>query len=150
VVRKLRWTWQELPFLVRYFLGASFVDAVVVAGRKGVGKPEGDLMLAEVAFTFGRFHVQAGAGHLVADAPEKVLDPARPDDRVVDVVLIGRREVVIAAPPRLFVGVLEDDELELGPDVGDQAPFGQARDLPPEDLAGRRFHGGAVFPLEVT
>ena len=107
-------------------------------------------MLTKVAFTFGRFDVQAGAGHLVADTPEKVLDSARPDDRVVDVVLVGRREVVIASSPRLFVGVLEDDELELGPDVGDQAPLGQARDLPTQDLAGRLFYGRAVFPFEVT
>ena len=124
------------PLLVRYFLGARFVNAVVVAGRQGVGEPEGDLVLAEVALAFGRLDVQACAGHLVADTPQKVLDPARADDRVVDVVLVGWREVVIPTPPRFFVRVLEDDELELGPDVGDQAPLGEARDLPLQDLAG--------------
>src|SRR5271163_1109841 len=89
---------QAHTFLVRYFLGAGLVDAVVVAGREGVGKPEGDLMLAEVALTFGRLDVQAGAAHLIADPPEQVLDPAGADDRVVDVVLVGWREVVIPTP----------------------------------------------------
>ena len=50
----------------------------------------------------------------VADVPEQRLDPGGAQDRVVDVVLVARGQVAVGGVPGLFVGVVEDDELQLG------------------------------------
>ena len=51
----------------------------------------------------------------VADPAQQRLDPGGAEHRVVDVVLVGRGQVAVAACQPL-VGVVEDDELQLGAD----------------------------------
>ena len=110
---------------------------------------EGDLVLTEVALTLHGFDDHAGRAHRTADPPEQGLDARRALDGIVDVVLIHRRHVAVARVPGLFVGVFEDDELELGAgDAGPAALF-EALDLREEDLARRRGDGGAVHRLDV-
>ena len=93
------------------FLRPGLVDAVVVAGGQRVGVAEGDLVLAEVALALGRLHVQAGAGHAVADAAQQGLDPAGADQRVVDVVLVGGLQPTVALVPGGLEAVVEQHEL---------------------------------------
>ena len=81
-------------------------------------QPGSALVLAEVALTLGALRHEAGPGHLVADAAQQRLDPGRAEQRVVDVVEVGRLQVAEPLLPGLLVGVLEDDELELGAGEG--------------------------------
>ena len=74
-------------------------------------------MLAEVALALRVLDRHPGGRHLVADPADQRLDPRRAEQRVVDVVEVGRLEVAIGLLPGLLVGVLEDDELELGAGV---------------------------------
>jgi hypothetical protein len=111
---------QALAVLGRDLLGPGLVDRVVVAGGQRLVVPEGDLVLAEVALALGGLDVQAGALHRVADVPQQRLDPGGAEERVVDVVLVGGLEVFVGLGPGGLEGVVEDDELELGPDVRQQ------------------------------
>ena len=77
-------------------------------------------MLAEVALALGRLDHEPGAVHVVADGAQQRLDPAGAEQRVVDVVLVRRSQVAVAGVPRLLVGVVEDDELQLGAGQRDQ------------------------------
>lgn len=122
-------------------LGARLVDGVLVAGDQGLVVPEHDLVLSGVALALGRLDGESRARHLVADAAQQRFDAAGAEDGVVDVVLVDRRQVAVAAVPGLFVGVLEDDELELGADVGRVAVLGEAFQLAAQDLAGRGGDG---------
>ena len=95
-------------------LGAVLVDRVVVGGAQRVRVAEVDLVLAEVALALGVLDRQPGAGHRVADPADQRLDPRGAEQRVVDVVEVGRLEVAVALAPRLLVAVAEHEELELG------------------------------------
>ena len=106
-------------------------------------------MLAEVALALRVLDRHPRRGHLVADPADQRLDPRRPEQRVVDVVEVGRLEVVEALLPGLLVGVAEDDELELGAGVGDQPALGQPGELAAQDLPRRGDDLGAVAPLQV-
>lgn len=130
-------------------LGAGLVDGVLVAGEQGLVVAEGDLVLAGVALALGGLDGEACCRHLVADPAQQGLDTAGAEDRVVDVVLVGRGQASVVRVPRLFVGVLEDDELQLGADLGGVAELGQALQLAAQYLAGRGDHRGAVAPGEV-
>ena len=102
--------WQELPSRSSYFamkviawpllggdlLGGGLVDRVVVGGGQRVGVQEADLVLAEVALALGALDVQPGGVHVVADVAQQRLDPGGAEDRVVDVVLVDRRQVALA------------------------------------------------------
>ena len=105
------------PVLRRDLLGAVLVD------RRGCRRCvsasvvlERDLVLAEVALALGRLDLHAGVAHAEPDRAQQRLDPAGAEDRVVDVVLVGRRQAGVALVPGLLVAVVEDDELELGAD----------------------------------
>lgn len=130
-------------------LGAGLVDGVLVAGDEGLVVLEGDLVLAGVALALGGLDDEARGLHVVADAAQERLDPSRPQYRVVDVVLVRRREVPVVGVPGLLVGVLEDDELEFRADLCGEAELAEAVELAAQDLAGRGHHRGAVVPGEV-
>ena len=83
-------------------------------------------MLAEVALALGVLDRHPRRGHLVADPADQRLDPRRAEQRVVDVVEVGRLEIAVGLLPGVLVGVLEDDELELGAGVGDPGRARQA------------------------
>ena len=138
-----------VPVLGRDLLRAGLVDRVVVAGGHRVGVAERDLVLAEVALALGRLHVQAGPGHLVPDPAQQRLDPGGAQDRVVHVVLVGRDQIAVVLGRGLLVGVLVDDELELGPGQRHPAAFGQPRRLGREYLPRRGQHRRAVVPGQV-
>src|SRR5690606_27100216 len=87
--------------------------------------------------------------HLVADAAQQRLDAPGAEHRVVDVVLVGRGEPPVAGVPGLLVGVPEDDELQLGADLGGVSEGGEAVQLAAQDLAGRGGDRGAVGPGQV-
>ena len=127
-------------------LGPVLVDDVAVGGGQGVGVAEGDLVLAVVALALGRLDPHAGPGHGVADAAQQRLDPGRAQQRVVDVVVVGRAQVAVGLGPGLLVAVAEHDELELGAGVGRPAPLGQPLQLPPQHPPGRGQHRAAVLP----
>jgi hypothetical protein len=130
-------------------LGAVLVDDVAVTGPARLVVEEGDLVLTQVALALGRLHHQPGAGHVVADPPQQRLDPRGAQHRVVDVVLVGRRQVAVAGVPGLLVGVPEDEELQLRADVGRHPGLGQAFGLPGEHLPRGRDHGAPVLPAQV-
>ena len=109
-------------------------------------------MLAEVALALGHSTVSPAAYIVVADVAQQRLDPAGAEDRVVDVVLVGRRQAAVAAVAGLLVGVVEDDELQLGAGEGDAARARRRRvDLGPQDLPrATGATGRAVEPGEVA
>ncbi len=123
---------------------------VLVAGAEGVAVAEDDLVLTGVALALGGLHVQARAGHAVADGAQQRLHPRGPDHGVVDVVLVGGLQVRVARGPRLLEGVAEDDELQLGPGVRRQPELGQPVELTSQHLARRGDDGGVVLPEHVA
>lgn len=145
----LRHEGERDAFLGGDLLGAGLVDGVLVAGDEGLVVLEDDLVLAGVALALGGLDGQPRGLHLVADAAQEGLDAPGPEHRVVDVVLIGRGEPLVARVPGLLVGVLEDDEFELGADLGGVAELGEAVELAAQDLAGRGHDRRAVVPGEV-
>ncbi len=146
---ELRHERERHALLRRDLLGAGLVDHVVVGGGERLVVAEVDLVLAEVALALRVLHSHAGAGHRVADAADQRLHARGAEDRVVDVVEVGRIEVAVALAPGLLVGVAEDDELELGARVRRPAALGEPGQLAAQDLARRGRHVGAVVPLEV-
>ena len=58
--------------------------------RSAVGVAEVDLVLAEVALALGVLDRHARAGHRVADPADQRLDARGAEQRVVDVVEVGR------------------------------------------------------------
>ena len=137
------------PVLRRDLLGPGLVDRVVVAGRHRLGVAERDLVLAEVAFTLGRLDVEPGPGHLVPDPAQQRLDPGGAQDRVVHVVLVGRDQVAVVLGRGLLVGVVVDDELQLGADHRGPPAVGQPLHLSPQDLPRRGHHRRTVQPGQV-
>ena len=131
---ELRHEGQRLAVLRGDLLRAVLVDRVVVGGADHLVVLEGDLVLAEVALALGRLDHEPGAVHAVADVAQQRLDPARAEQRVVDVVLVRGGQAAVAGVPGLLVGVVEDDELELGAGEGDQTLLGGPLDLRPQDL----------------
>ncbi len=138
-----------MPLLGGDLLGAVLVDDVVVAGRQRIGVLEGDLVLARVALALGRFDLQSGAVHAEPDLAQDRLDPAGAEDRVVDVVLVGRGEVGVALRPRRLEALVEEDELELGADHRDPAALGEAVELRAQHLPRRLHDRSAVEPLRI-
>ena len=129
--------------------GAVLVDRVVVGHLQRSRVAEVHLVLAEVALALGVLDRDAGARHAQADRPQHLLDHRGAEDRVVDVVGVGRRDVVIALRPRLVVAVAKQEELELGADVGRPASLGQPVELAAQDLPWRGQHRRSVLPLEI-
>jgi hypothetical protein len=123
-------------FLRGDFLRAVLVNAVVVGARECLRVLERDLVLTEIAFALGAFRSEAGASHVVADPAQQWLDPGRTQQRVVDVVEVGRIECAVAAAPGVLVAVAVDDELEFGAGERGKAVFGQPSQLAAQDLAG--------------
>src|SRR5262249_29983102 len=70
-------------------------------------------------------------------------------DRVVDVVLVGRDQVGIALVGCLLVAVAVNDELEFGPGQRNPASLGQPCDLRLQDLARRGGYGSPIQPGQV-
>ncbi len=99
-------------------LGAGLVYRVVVGGGQHVVEEEADLVLAEIALTLGRLDHHARGIHVAADPLQQRLDPARTHDRVVNVVLVGRGQVLVVAVGGFLIAVSEDHELQLGPGHG--------------------------------
>ena len=130
-------------------LGPVLVDRMLVGGLERLAVAEVDLVLAEVALALGGLDGQTCRGHLVANPPDQRLDPRGAEQRVVDVVEVGRVEIAVAGAPGVLVRRLEDDELELGPGVGDQPALGEPGDLASQDLPRRGDDLGAVGPLQV-
>ena len=131
-------------------LRAGLVDAVVVRGGDDVVEEEADLVLAEVALALGRLHHHAGGVHVAADPSQDRLDAARSHHRVVDVVLVGRRQVAVALGPRLLIAVAVDHELQLGPGHGLPAALGGLVDLRAEHRPRRHRHRLAVGGRQVA
>ena len=118
-------------------LRAVFVDGVVVAGAQGLVIEEADLVLTQVALTLGRLDIQARGIHLVADVAQDRLDLRAAEDRIIDVVAVRARQPDIAPIPGRVIGVLEEDELQLGPAEGAIAQLGRGSQLLLEDGARR-------------
>ena len=147
---ELRHEGQRLALLGGDLLGDGLVDRVVVAGRQRVGVEEPDLVLAEVALALGALHVQPGVVHRVPDGAQERLGAGGPEDRVVDVVLVDRRQVAVRRVGGRLVGRVEGDELELG--AGQRLPpLGRGLvELGAQDGARRLDHGGVVEPDQVA
>ena len=146
----LRHERDRLALLGRDLLGGGLVDRVVVGRGEGVGVEEPDLVLAEVALALGALDVEAGVVHVVADRAEQRLRPSGPHDRVVDVVLVDRREVAVVVERRLLVRRVERDELELGAGQRGPAAVGAPVQLALEDGTWGLGDGGVVHPDQVA
>ena len=140
---------QCFAVLVGDLLGAVLIDRVVVAGDQGVVVTEGDLLLAGIALALDAFAIHAGAVHAQADIAEQRLQSRRGTDGVVDVVVAGFAQSVVAGRPCLAVGVLEHHELQLGADEGGQAALGQSVELGAQDVPRRDDHRIADCPLQI-
>ncbi len=140
----------RLSLLGGDLLGGVLVDHVVVRGLERLGVEEPDLVLAEVALALGALDVEPGVEHVGADRAQQRLGPAGAEDRVVDVVLVDRREVVPAGVGGVLVAGVEGDELQLGAGEGLPAVLGAAVELAAQDPARRLGDGGVVGPLEVA
>ena len=103
-------------------------------------------MLTEVALPLRRLDDHARGIHLVADVSQDVLDATAPEDRVVDVVAVRAGESLIATVPGFVIGVLEEDELELGPAESLVAHLVSRRQLLLED--GSRRGGDLARAIE--
>ena len=135
----------------RDLLGRVAVDDVVVARAHRLVEQEADLVLAEVALALGALDDRAGGVHLVADLAQQRLDAVAPEDGVVDVVAVRRREARVARVPGLLVGLLEDDELELGAAVRNHPEAGRPVHLRLEHRPRRLLDRAApVEPGEVA
>ncbi len=145
----LRHERQSTALLRRDLLGTILVDDVVVARRHCVAVLERDLVLAEVALPLGRLDLHPGVPHAEPDRPKHRFDAARAEDGVVDVVLVGRYEIVVVLVGRRLVSFVEQDELEFRADVGGPAKGGESFDLALQDLPRRFGDGCAVEPLGV-
>ena len=141
---------ERVPVRVGDLLGTVLVDGVVVGHREGVRVPEVHLVLAEVALALRVLDADVRARHAEPDRADHVLDHRRPQDRVVDVVRVRRDQVVVALLAGRVVGLAEQEELELGADVGDQPALGEPVELAAQDLPRRRRHRPAVLPLDVA
>ena len=116
-----KWMWQELPSRslnlamkliaidswAAISLAPVLVDRVLVGGPERVGVAEVDLVLAEIALALGVLHDEPGAGHRGADPADQRLDPRGAQQRVVDVVEVGRLQLSVALVPRRLVAVAE-------------------------------------------
>ena len=122
---------------------------MLVGGAQRLAVVEVDLVLAEVALALGVLDHHPRAGHVVADPADERLHPGGAQQRVVDVVEVGRLEVAVAAAPRVLVGVAEHHELELGARHGGEPALGQAVELAAQDLPRRGHDVAAVLPLQV-
>ena len=131
-------------------LGRVLVDAVVVGGRQRLVVEEADLVLAEVALALRALHPHPGVVHVVADVAQQRLDPARAQDRVVDVVLVRRRHLPIPRAPRVLVRRVEGDELQLGAGQGGEPGVGGLGELLLQDAARRLHHRLVVEPHQVA
>ena len=117
-------------------LGAGLEEGVLVGLGEGLGVPEGDLVLAVVALPLGRLDEHPGPRHPESDPAKERLDPAGAEQRVVDVVEVGRREAPVGVVPGFLVRLLEDDELELGGGIRPISPLPETVELAPQHLAG--------------
>ena len=92
----------------------------------------------------------AGGAHLVADAPQDVLLAGRLQQLVV---LNGggvRRQALPPLGVGLLVGLLEEEELELGGAADAQAALGRPLQLPAQDPAGRHLDRRPVLVGQVA
>jgi hypothetical protein len=78
------------------------------------------------------------------------LHAGRPDDGVVDVVLVRRRQALVVGAPRLLVGRVEHQELQLGAGHRHVARLGRPVDLRLQDRPGRLHDGLVVQPHQVA
>src|SRR5215210_702552 len=131
-------------------LGAVLVDGVPVRGRKRAVEPEVDLMLPEVALAFGVLHGEPRPRHRVADAPEQGLYTRRPQERVVDIVIVGGLQIPVPLAPGTLVGIHKDYELEFCTHEGFEAALGEAFELALENLPWRGHDRRAVLPEKVA
>ena len=146
----LRHERERLAVLRGDLLGRVLVDAVVVGGHQRLVVEEADLVLAEVALTLRALHPHPGVVHVVADVAQQRLDPARAQDRVVDVVLVRRRHLAIAGAPRVLVRGVEDDELQLGARQRGEPGIRGLGELLLQDAARRLHHRLVVEPHQVA
>ena len=141
---------ERLALQERDLLGAVAVDDVVVGHAQRLLVAEVDLVLAEVALALGVLDEHARARHAEPDRAHDRLDHRRAEDRVVDVVGVGGPQVAPALGARRLVGLVEEDELELGARVGRPAALGEALELAAQHLARRGGDGRAVVPEQVA
>ena len=135
--------------LVGDFLGAVLVDGVVVTGDERIVVAEPDLLLAVVALALDGLEPQTGPLHTQPDIAQQRVHSRRRQDRVVDVVIAGRGQPVVAGCPRLAIGLVEHDELQLGGDVGGQSALGQPVQLAAQDGARCHADRAAVGPAQI-
>jgi hypothetical protein len=131
-------------------LGAVLVDDVVVRHGHGVREAEVDLLLAGPGFALGRLHPDAGALHAVANLADERLVVGRREDVIVEDVGDGRRQVAVVLGVRLLVGLLQEIELELGPDHRFVSELRGSLDLLLQDLPRGRLDRRSVVPDDVA
>src|SRR5437762_1527018 len=101
----------ECPMTRSAHVRLSVPQRIVVGAGERLVIAERDLVLAEVALPLRALRAQPRAGHLLADAAQQRFHPRGARQRVVHVVLVGRRQLAVPAGPGVLVGVAVDDEL---------------------------------------
>ena len=140
---------QRAALLRRDLLGAGLVQRVLVGRGQGVLVAQRDLLLAQVALALAGLDPHPRAGHPGADPPQHRLDRAGAEHGVVDVVVGCRLEVAVPRAPGLLVGRPEQQELELGADVGRPAALGEPVELAAQHLPRRGGDRRPVRPGQV-
>jgi hypothetical protein len=135
---------------VRDLFGPVLVDRVVVRHRQRVGVPEVDLVLARPRLALGGLDANPRTVHAVPDLADERLVVRGREHVVVEDVGHRRRQVAVVPAVRLLVGLLEQEELQLGAEHRRESEFRGALDLGAQHLPGRRRHRRAVLPGHVA
>jgi hypothetical protein len=129
-------------------LAAVLEDDVAVGHVEGLGIAHVDLFLAGAPFALGVLHRNAGAVQAVADGPHDAFFLGGLEDVIVLDVLAGRLEAAVALFAGRVIGLVEQEELELGGEERLHLHCVQALELALEHVARGMLQGRVVVMLE--
>ena len=140
----------RLATLLRHLLDPVLVDDVVVGHRDRIAVAEVEFLLTRPGLALGGLDTHAGCLHVVAYRADERLVIAGGEDVVVEDVRHRRRQIPVVLGMRLCVGLLDEEELQLGAEHRLVAKGSCPLHLRFEHLPGRRPDGRAVIPGHVT
>ncbi len=131
-------------------LDAVLEHEVPVRGHEGFVVGDVDLVLSTSCLALRELHRDLGVAHLVADTSQHVLLTGGLEQLVV---LNGRgvgSQILPTFGGRLLIGVVEEEELELGGAAHAQTALGGPLELASQDLPGRHLDRRALLVGQVA